>query len=158
MDVVMRDEPTAEGGRSRVSGRQLCPLLADDGWLDELLAGADDGGVAFDRGRRLPPRADQGGARARSGDRADVSFGLDKGDQAGVGSPNSRNGRRRRWRTARSGLIPLTSVDSKRTTTSSARRARPGYRDRGADQRGLGTSRALCTRIGHVAFRRCGSR
>jgi len=80
------------GGRPLVSGRQLRELLADDGWLDELIDRADDGGIALTgEGGFLPELVK---AVLERGLAAELTghLGYERGDRAGIGSPNSRNG------------------------------------------------------------------
>ncbi len=80
------------GGPPRVSGRQLRELLADDLWLDELIERAEQGGVRLTgEGGFLPELVK---AVLERGLAAELTehLGYERGDPAGRGSPNSRNG------------------------------------------------------------------
>jgi putative transposase len=86
------DPPGDLGGPAPVSGRQLRELLADDLWLDELIERAGEGGVRLTgEGGFLPELIkavlERGLATELTG-----HLGYERGDPAGRGSPNSRNG------------------------------------------------------------------
>src|SRR5690348_8964259 len=96
MDVMTREDRPASGeelgGRPLVTGRQLRQLLADDAWLDELIDRADDGGVPLTgEGGFLPELVKAVLERGLAQELTD-HLGYEKGDPAGMGSPNSRNG------------------------------------------------------------------
>jgi putative transposase len=105
--VDAQPEELGGGGRPVVSGRQLRELLADDGWLDELIERADDGGVALTgEGGFLPELVK---AVLERGLAAELSghLGYEKGDRAGYGSPNSRNGSTPKTVQSEVGPLPL---------------------------------------------------
>ncbi len=86
---------TPEGGVAgppRVSGRQLRELLADDLWLDELIDRAEEGGVRLTgEGGFLPELVKAVLERGLAAELTD-HLGYERGDRAGWGTPNLRNG------------------------------------------------------------------
>lgn len=79
-------------GPARVSARQLRELLADDGWLDELIDRSEQGGVRLTgEGGFLPEMIKAVLERGLAVELTD-HLGYEQGDPAGRGSPNSRNG------------------------------------------------------------------
>ena len=87
-DAAGQDGPDA----GPVSGRALRELLADDAWLDELIDRAEEGGVRLTgEGGFLPELVKAVLERGLATELSD-HLGYDKGDPAGRGSPNSRNG------------------------------------------------------------------
>jgi len=82
----------AGAGRPVVTGRQLRQLFADDLWLDELIERSGEGGVALTgEGGFLPELVKAVLERGLAAELTDY-LGYEKGDPAGIGSPNSRNG------------------------------------------------------------------
>src|SRR3954469_4130317 len=94
--TVTDDEPVS--GTSdwdppgRTSGRQLREQLADDTWLDELIDRAESGGVQLTGDGGFLPELVK--AVLERGLDAELTghLGYERGDPAGRGSPNSRNG------------------------------------------------------------------
>jgi putative transposase len=85
------DEPEVPGP-SRVSGRQLRQLMADDTWLEELVDSAGEGGVALTGpGGFLPELIKAVLEKGLEVERTQ-HLGYEAGDPAGRGLPNSRNG------------------------------------------------------------------
>ena len=83
-----------EGGASTgpVSGRALREALADDAWLDEVIGRTGDEGVRLTgEGGFLPELVKAVLERGLATELSD-HLGYDRGDPAGRGSPNSRNG------------------------------------------------------------------
>src|SRR5512135_3580718 len=101
MQVVTDAQPPQDGpstggwepaGPPVVTGRQLRELLADDAWLDELIERAGDGGVRLTgEGGFLPELVKAVLERGLAVELAD-HLGYERGDPAGRGSSNSRNG------------------------------------------------------------------
>src|SRR3954464_8310661 len=76
----------------RLTGRQLREQLADEGWLDELIDRAGQSGVQLTgEGGFLPELVKAVLERGLQAELTD-HLGYEKGDPAGRGSPNSRNG------------------------------------------------------------------
>ncbi|HEU0101062.1 MAG TPA: IS256 family transposase [Mycobacteriales bacterium] len=90
-----------------VSGRQLRELLADDGWLDELVDRADQGGVSLTGPGGFLPEMIK--AVLEPGLAAELTghLGYEVGDPAGRGSPNSRNGHTPKTVQTEVGQVPL---------------------------------------------------
>ena len=89
-----RPDGPGGGGASAeaVSGRALREALAGDAWLDELIGRVDEGGVRLTgKGGFLPELVKAVLERGLATELSD-HLGYDKGDPAGRGSPNSRNG------------------------------------------------------------------
>jgi putative transposase len=89
-----QEQPSGDdrAGRPGVTGGQLRRLLADDAWLDELIDRADEGGVALTGpGGFLPELVKAVLERGLATELTDY-LGYEKGDPAGIGTPNSRNG------------------------------------------------------------------
>lgn len=95
------------GGPGRVSGKQLRQLLADDTWLDELIDRAETGGVALTgEGGFLPELVKAVLERGLAAELTD-HVGYERGDPAGRGSPNSRNGSTPKTVQSQVGPLPL---------------------------------------------------
>src|SRR3954464_15627903 len=76
----------------RLTGRQLREQLADEGWLDELIDRAGQSGVQLTgEGGFLPELVKAVLERGLDAELTD-HLGYERGDPAGRGSPNSRNG------------------------------------------------------------------
>jgi putative transposase len=88
--MAMTEIPDGVGGP--VSARQVIGDLADAGVLDELMDRADQGGLALTGEGGLLPELVK--AVLERGLAAELTghLGYEKGDSAGRGSPNSRNG------------------------------------------------------------------
>ena len=101
MSMTMSDDVTSgrsagDGGdvgpAGRLSAAQLRERLADDGWLDELVDTASEDGVRLTgKGGFLPELVRAVLERGLAAELSD-HLGYEKGDPAGRGSPNSRNG------------------------------------------------------------------
>ena len=93
MSVVTDVPEDGEGpGPARYSGRQLRELLADEQWLDELIDRAGQSGVQLTgAGGFLPEMIKAVLERGLDAELTD-HLGYERGDPAGRGSPNSRNG------------------------------------------------------------------
>ena len=92
MTVTDDDDRSGGGPPGPVSGRQLREQLADDAWLDELIDRADQGGVQLTgEGGFLPELVKAVLERGLAAELTD-HLGYARGDPAGRGSPNSRNG------------------------------------------------------------------
>jgi putative transposase len=90
-----------------VSGRQLRELLADDLWLDELIDRAGEGGVRLTgEGGFLPELVKAVLERGLAAELTD-HLGYAKGDPAGRGSPNSRNGATPKTLSTEVGRVPI---------------------------------------------------
>ncbi len=90
-----------------VTGRQLRELLADDAWLDELIERAGDGGVRLTgEGGFLPELVKAVLERGLAVELAD-HLGYERGDPAGRGSPNSRNGSTGKTLATEVGPVPM---------------------------------------------------
>ena len=90
-----------------VSGLALRELLADDAWLDELIDRAEDGGVRLTgEGGFLSELVKAVLERGLTAELSD-HLGYDKGDLAGRGSPNSRNGSTPKTVATEVGPVPL---------------------------------------------------
>jgi len=90
-----------------VTGRQLREQLADDTWLDELIDRAGEGGVRLTgEGGFLPELVK---AVLERGLDAELTghLGYERGDPAGRGSPNSRNGSTGKTLATEVGPIPI---------------------------------------------------
>ena len=90
-----------------LSGRQLREQLADDTWLDELIDRAESGGVQLTgEGGFLPELVK---AVLERGLDAELTghVGYERGDPAGRGSPNSRNGTTPKTVASEIGPLPL---------------------------------------------------
>ena len=93
--VLVNDSPAVEweeAGPPVASATQLRELFADDSWLDELIDKADEQGVRLTgEGGFLPELVK---AVLERGLAAELTghLGYERGDPAGRGSPNSRNG------------------------------------------------------------------
>lgn len=86
------DDDAGPGLPPALSGRQLREQLADDTWLDELIDRAQSGGVALTgEGGFLPELVKAVLERGLDAELTD-HLGYERGDPAGRGSPNSRNG------------------------------------------------------------------
>lgn len=112
---------------ARLSGRQLRELLADDGWLDELIDRAEQGGVRLTgEGGFLPEMVK---AVLERGLAAELTghLGYEQGDPAGRGSPNSRNGSTPKTVSTEVGSVPL-SVPRDRASTFEPRLVPKGQR------------------------------
>lgn len=100
---VEADQGVDPPGPGPVSGRQLRELLADDRWLDELIDRAEQGGARLTgEGGFLPESVKTVLERGLATELSD-HVGYEKGDPAGRGSPNSRNGKPRRRSRPKSG-------------------------------------------------------
>jgi putative transposase len=114
-------------GPARLSGRQLRELLADDGWLDELIDRAEQGGVRLTgEGGFLPEMVK---AVLERGLAAELTghLGYEQGDPAGRGSPNSRNGSTPKTVSTEVGPVPL-NVPRDRSSTFEPRLVPKGQR------------------------------
>jgi putative transposase len=94
--TVTDDDSVARGSGlgppGRLTGRQLREQLADDTWLDELIDRAEQGGVQLTgEGGFLPELVKAVLERGLDAELTD-HLGYERGDPAGRGSPNSRNG------------------------------------------------------------------
>ena len=93
--VAVNESPAMgweEVGPPVASARQLRELFADDAWLDELIDRADEQGVRLTgEGGFLPELVKAVLERGLAAELTD-HLGYERGDAAGRGSPNSRNG------------------------------------------------------------------
>jgi len=95
------------GPPGRVTGRQLREQLADEGWLDELIDRAEQGGVQLTgEGGFLPELVKAVLERGLDAELTD-HLGYERGDPAGRGSPNSRNGSTPKTVQSEVGPLPL---------------------------------------------------
>ncbi len=131
MDVMTGNSspatPPGEGdvpGPSRVTGRQLRELLADDAWLDDLVDRADEGGVQLTGPGGFLPEMIK--AVLERGLAAELTghLGYEVGDPAGRGSPNSRNGHTPKTVQTEVGAVPL-DVPRDRQSEASRGSCRP---------------------------------
>ena len=84
--------PSEDPVPGTLTARQLREQLADDAWLDALIASTGDDGVRLTgEGGFLPELIKSVLERGLKAELSD-HLGYDKGDPAGRGSPNSRNG------------------------------------------------------------------
>ena len=122
------------GGRTRgcawsgmVTARQLREQLADDTWLDELIDGAQQGGVRLTgEGGFLPEMIKAVLERGLAAELTD-HLGYEQGDPAGRGSPNSRNGSTPKTVSTEIGPVPL-DVPRDRASTLEPRLVAKGQR------------------------------
>ncbi len=101
------DDDAGPGLPPALSGRQLREQLADDTWLDELIDRAEQGGVQLTgEGGFLPELVK---AVLERGLDAELTghVGYERGDPAGRGSPNSRNGTTPKTVASEVGPLPL---------------------------------------------------
>ena len=101
------DDDAGPGLPPALSGRQLREQLADDSWLDELIDRAEQGGVQLTgEGGFLPELVK---AVLERGLDAELTshVGYERGDPAGRGSPNSRNGTTPKTVASEVGSLPL---------------------------------------------------
>jgi putative transposase len=95
------------GPPGRLSGRQLREQLADERWLDELIDRAESGGVQLTgEGGFLPELVKAVLERGLDAELTD-HLGYERGDPAGRGSPNSRNGSTPKQVQSQVGPLPL---------------------------------------------------
>jgi putative transposase len=109
VSVTEHDDPVDEDGwgPSRLTGRQLREQLADDAWLDELLDRADQSGVQLTgEGGFLPELVKAVLERGLDAELTD-HLGYERGDPAGRGSPNSRNGTTPKTVASEVGPLPM---------------------------------------------------
>jgi putative transposase len=108
------DRMTMGGGKDdepapppRLSGRQLRELLADDGWLDELIDRSEQGGVQLTGAGGFLPELIK--AVLERGLQAELSshLGYEEGDPAGRNGLNSRNGFSGKTVQSEVGQLPL---------------------------------------------------
>jgi putative transposase len=108
--TVTDDRPVDDEGWGpprRLTGRQLREQLADDGWLDELIDRAETGGVQLTgEGGFLPELVKAVLERGLDAELTD-HLGYERGDPAGRGSPNSRNGTTPKTVASEVGPLPL---------------------------------------------------
>src|SRR3954464_11400642 len=91
----------------RLTGRQLREQLADEGWLDELIDRAGQSGVQLTgEGGFLPELVKAVLGRGLDAELTD-HLGYERGDPAGRGSPNSRNGTTPKTVASEVGPLPL---------------------------------------------------
>jgi putative transposase len=95
------------GPPGRLTGRQLREQLADEGWLDELIDRAGQSGVQLTgEGGFLPELVKAVLERGLDAELTD-HLGYERGDPAGRGSPNSRNGTTPKTVASEVGPLPL---------------------------------------------------
>src|SRR3954471_4765285 len=95
------------GPPGRLTGRQLREQLADEGWLDELIDRAGQSGVQLTgEGGFLPELVKAVLERGLDAELTD-HLGYERGDAAGRGSPNSRNGTTPKTVASEVGPLPL---------------------------------------------------
>ena len=95
------------GPPRRVTGRQLREQLADEGWLDELIDRAEQGGVQLTgEGGFLPELVKAVLERGLDAELTD-HLGYERGDPGGRGSPNNRNGSTPKTVQSEVGPLPL---------------------------------------------------
>lgn len=104
---VVRDGQQQVPGPGRVTGRQLRELLADDGWLDELIDRSQQGGAPLTGDGGFLPEMIK--AVLERGLAAELTghLGYEAGDPAGRGSGNSRNGSTPKTVQTEVGPVPL---------------------------------------------------
>ena len=111
----------------RVTAKQLRELMADDTWLDELIDGAQQGGVQLTgEGGFLPEMIKAVLERGLAAELTD-HLGYEQGDPAGRGSPNSRNGSTPKTLSTEIGPVPL-DVPRDRASTFEPRLVPKGQR------------------------------
>jgi putative transposase len=92
LDSMPADEHGKPSPAARAAARQLVGELAGQGWLDELMSRAGDGGVELTgQGGFLPELIKAVLERGLAAELTD-HLGYEKGDPSGAGSGNSRNG------------------------------------------------------------------
>src|SRR4051795_11147387 len=102
-----RSEDEGWGPPRRLTGRQLREQLADDGWLDDLIDRAEQGGVQLTgEGGFLPELVKAVLERGLDAELTD-HLGYERGDPAGRGAPNSRNGTTPKTVASEVGPLPL---------------------------------------------------
>src|SRR3954464_5910012 len=114
----------------RLTGRQLREQLADEGWLDELIDRAGQSGVQLTgEGGFLPELVKAVLGRGLATELTE-DLGYEKGDPAGRGSPNSRNGTTPKTLATEVGDVPL-NVPRDRESTFEPRLVAKGQRRAG---------------------------
>ena len=92
LEDMARRDPAKPVPPARVAARKLVAEMAGQGWLDDLMSRAGDGGVALTGdGGFLPEMIKAVLEPALEAELSD-QLGYERGDPAGVGSGNARNG------------------------------------------------------------------